>query len=111
MAEIYHPYGKSLFFVSIYLAAIGQGGCRPCVLPFGANQFDEDSPQERQAKNSFSNWRFFGLCLAATSALLIVVYIQENVGWAIGFEISAVAMAFAFVLFLLGRKSYRGLRS
>lgn len=77
------------------------------MLPFGANQFDEDSPQERQAKNSFSNWWFFGLCLAATSALLIVVYIQENVEWAIGFGISAVAMAFAFVLFLLGRKSYR----
>ncbi|RWR85297.1 protein NRT1/ PTR FAMILY 5.4-like protein [Cinnamomum micranthum f. kanehirae] len=78
VTKIHHQYGKSLFFISLYLVAIGQGGYMSCLLPFGADQFDEDSLQERQAKNSFFNWCFFTLCFSATSAMLIIVYIHEN---------------------------------
>lgn len=76
-----------------------------CWLPFGADQFNEN-PQERQAKNSFFNWCFFTLCFSVTSVMLTIVYIQENVGWAIGIGILAISMAFVIFLFLLGRKSY-----
>lgn len=101
VAKIHHQYGKSLFFISLYLVAIGQGGYMSCLLPFGADQFNEDSPQERQAKNSFFNWCIFTLYFSATSTMLIIVYIQENVGWAIGFGILVIAMAFVIFLFLL----------
>ncbi|KAF8403629.1 hypothetical protein HHK36_011733 [Tetracentron sinense] len=91
------------FFFSLYLVAVGEGGHRPCVQTFGADQFDED----KKAKSSFFNWWYFGICGGAAAAMFIVIYIQDNVGWAVGFGIPAVAMVLALVLFLLGQRLYR----
>ncbi|XP_043692539.1 protein NRT1/ PTR FAMILY 5.4-like [Telopea speciosissima] len=100
-------FRRQLFFLSLYTIAIGQGGHKPCVQAFGADQFDEDKPEEKKAKSSFFNWWYFGICSGAVAATLVVIYLQDNVGWAIGFGVSAVAMGMALVVFLLGRKLYR----
>ncbi|KAF8403630.1 hypothetical protein HHK36_011734 [Tetracentron sinense] len=91
------------FFLFLYVVAVGEGGHKPCVQTFGADQFDEDT----KAKSSFFNWWFFGICGGAGAAIFIVIYIQDNVGWAVGFGIPAVAMVLALVLLLLGRRLYR----
>lgn len=96
-----------LFFASLYLVAIGQGGHKPCVQAFGADQFKEETKEERRTKNSFFNWWYHGLCGGGTSAMLMVFYVQDNVGWTTGYCILAIAMTFALVLFLLGRRLYR----
>ena len=44
-----------LFLVGIYLIAHGTGGIKPCVSPFGADQFDDSDPKERVKKRSFFN--------------------------------------------------------
>uniref|UniRef100_A0A6N2K4U7 Major facilitator superfamily (MFS) profile domain-containing protein n=1 Tax=Salix viminalis TaxID=40686 RepID=A0A6N2K4U7_SALVM len=36
----------SLFYLSIYLIALGNGGYQPNIATFGADQFDEDDPRE-----------------------------------------------------------------
>lgn len=100
-------FQESLFFMSLYLVVIGQGGHMPCVQAFGADQFDESSEKERRDKNSFFNWRYFGQSSAAMTAMVMVFYLQDNVGWTISFGILAIAMALALVLFLLGWRSYR----
>ncbi|XXG65158.1 hypothetical protein AAC387_Pa05g2931 [Persea americana] len=105
MAE--SQFQESLFFMSLYLVVIGQGGHMPCVQAFGADQFDESSEKERRDKNSFFNWRYFGQSSAAMTAMVMVFYLQDNVGWTISFGILAIAMALALVLFLLGWRSYR----
>ncbi|MCL7051587.1 hypothetical protein MKW94_030232 [Papaver nudicaule] len=96
-----------MFFFSLYLVAIGEGGHKPCVQTFGAEQFDERIPEEKKAKSSFFNWWYFGLCSGSLVGMLVVFYIQENVGWMIGFGLPALAMVFALIIFMLGSRFYR----
>jgi peptide/histidine transporter 3/4 len=98
---------NALFFFSLYLVAIGQSGHKPCVQAFGADQFDEKNPQENSDRSSFFNWWYLSMCAGIGLAILVVVYIHENVSWALGFGIPCVFMVISLVLFVLGRKSYR----
>lgn len=43
-----------LFFVSLNLMAIGQGGHKPCVQAFGADQFDQQHPKENKDRKALS---------------------------------------------------------
>ncbi|EFH63672.1 proton-dependent oligopeptide transport family protein [Arabidopsis lyrata subsp. lyrata] len=98
---------NALFFFSLYLVAIGQSGHKPCVQAFGADQFDEKNQQENTDRSSFFNWWYLSMCAGIALAILVVVYIQENVSWAVGFGIPCVFMVISLVLFVLGRRSYR----
>ncbi|GLJ13508.1 hypothetical protein SUGI_0214030 [Cryptomeria japonica] len=95
------------FFISLYLIALGQGGQRPCLQAFGADQFDKRDPTERKRKSSFFNWWYFGLCSGLLVLLPVILYIEENVGWGLGFGLPAAAMAIALSLFFLGTKMFR----
>ncbi|KAL4559691.1 hypothetical protein LXL04_031834 [Taraxacum kok-saghyz] len=96
-----------MFFMSLYLVAFAQGGHKPCVQAFGADQFDAGNPQERKAKNSFFNWWYFGLCTGPIVGIFVVSYIQDNHSWGLGFGIPCIIMAFALIIFLIGTTTYR----
>nr|GEV27966.1 proton-dependent oligopeptide transporter family [Tanacetum cinerariifolium] len=96
-----------LFFISLYLVAIAQGGHKPCVQAFGADQFDTNNPEERKAKSSFFNWWYFGLCSGSTVGIFTVSYIQDNLSWGLGFGIPSIIMGFALIIFLSGTMTYR----
>jgi peptide/histidine transporter 3/4 len=96
-----------LFFSSLYLIAIAQGGHRPCTQAFGADQFDCQDPSESNAKSSFFNWWYFGVCAGSFVTKLIVVYVQDNFSWGLGFGIPCIMMLFGLLIFLLGAKAYR----
>lgn len=96
-----------LFFVSLYLVALGQGAHKPCIIAFGADQFDDQDPQEFTSRSSFFNWWYFSCCAGPLAALLVLNYIQDNVSWGIGFGIPCISMAISLTIFLLGTKSYR----
>jgi peptide/histidine transporter 3/4 len=96
-----------LFFVSLYIVAIGQGGHKPCVQAFGADQFDGQDPYECRSKSSFFNWWYFGVSAAAAVTIMIMSYIQDNLSWGLGFGVPCIVMVFALVVFLLGTRTYR----
>ncbi|KAK2433229.1 Major facilitator superfamily protein [Trifolium repens] len=96
-----------LFFISLYLVAIGQGGHKPCVQAFGADQFDEQHPKEHRARSSFFNWWYFTMVAVCSATLLILTYIQDNYSWVLGFGIPCVVMIIGLIVFFLGTTTYR----
>ncbi|GMH30202.1 hypothetical protein Nepgr_032045 [Nepenthes gracilis] len=98
---------RPFFFVSLYILAVGEGGHKPCVQTFAADQFDDDLPEERRVKSSFFNWWYFGIVCGSTSGVAVLLFGQKYVGWAVGYAMMAAAMAVAVVLFLAGMRFYR----
>ncbi|XP_028770026.1 protein NRT1/ PTR FAMILY 5.4-like [Neltuma alba] len=98
---------KLVLFIALYIVAMGEGGHKPCIQTFAADQFDESSPQEIMAKISFFNWWYFGLAIGVLSSICGITYIQDNVGWDIGFSILAAVMGVGFGIFLLGIRNYK----
>ncbi|KAL9336865.1 hypothetical protein Peur_071353 [Populus x canadensis] len=100
----------SVFFLGLYLIALGTGGIKPCVSSFGADQFDDSDEDEKKWKSSFFNCFYFSINIGALIAASVLVWIQTNVGWGWGFGIPAVAMAIAVVSFFSGTRLYRNQR-
>eukprot|EP01018_Ginkgo_biloba_P019054 Gb_20275 [translate_table: standard] len=96
-----------MFFSALYLVALGQGGHKPCLEAFGADQFDDEDPKERKYRSSFFNWWYFGICSGTFMAVSVLMYIQDNIGWGLGFGIPTVTMAVALFVFLCGTRFYR----
>lgn len=95
------------FFFSLYLVAVAQGGHKPCVQAFGADQFDVDNPEEGKAKSSFFNWWYFSLCFGTIGAVIVLSYVQDNLSWVLGFGIPCIAIGIALILYMLGTVTYR----
>ncbi|KAH6820170.1 Major facilitator superfamily protein [Perilla frutescens var. hirtella] len=95
------------FFLAIYLISVGTGGHKPSLESFGADQFDEDHPKERQSKMSFFNWWNSGLCCGLLLGVTVVVYIQDHLSWAAADLTLTAVMTLSLVIFCLGRPYYR----
>uniref|UniRef100_A0A3Q7JA44 Uncharacterized protein n=1 Tax=Solanum lycopersicum TaxID=4081 RepID=A0A3Q7JA44_SOLLC len=93
-------------FFGLYLNALGIGGIKPRVSPFGADQFDDTDPKERVNKGSFFNWFCFSINIGALISNTLIVWIQEHAGWGIGFGIPAVFMSIAIVCFFFWYSGY-----
>ncbi|KAJ4961767.1 hypothetical protein NE237_021677 [Protea cynaroides] len=97
----------AILYMSLLLTAIGSGGIRPCVVSFGADQFDETDPKQKTTTWKFFNWYYFGMGLSALVAVTVIVYIQENIGWGWGLGIPSIAMFISIITFLIGYPLYR----
>ncbi|XP_061348750.1 uncharacterized protein LOC133294107 [Gastrolobium bilobum] len=102
------PNGTQLavLYVGLGLFAVGSGGLRPCNIAFGADQFDTKTEKGRAQLESFCNWWYFLFTVALLVALTLVVYIQTNISWFLGFIIPTVCFAFSLTIFLLGHNTY-----
>ncbi|KAK7245334.1 hypothetical protein RIF29_40174 [Crotalaria pallida] len=98
---------KGIFFFALYTIAVGTGGTKPNISTMGADQFDAFEPKEKSHKLSFFNWWMFSIFFGTLFSNTFLVYIQDNVGWAIGYGLPTLGLAVSVLVFLVGTPFYR----
>nr|KJB48084.1 hypothetical protein B456_008G052800 [Gossypium raimondii] len=95
-----------ILIASLCWLSIGTGGIKPCSIPFSVDQFDLTTEEGRKGNNSFYNLYYTTQTIVLLITQTVVVYIQNDISWALGFGIPALCMLFAIVLFFVGTKVY-----
>ncbi|XP_008678997.1 protein NRT1/ PTR FAMILY 8.3 [Zea mays] len=98
---------KTVAFLGLYLVAIGRGGVQSSLAPFGADQFDDANPADRDSKASFFSWFYLCVDFGMIVSGLVIVWVQDNVSWGLGFGISTACLALAFAAFVLATPMYK----
>lgn len=88
-------------YTGIILASIGTGGVRSTITTMGADQFTKSKDQQ-----VYFDHYFVATNLVSVIASTAMIYIEDNVSWAIGFGLSAAANLLGSVIFLLGSRFY-----
>ncbi|WCJ23091.1 Major facilitator superfamily protein [Euphorbia peplus] len=96
-----------LFYISIYLVALGNGGYQPNIATFGADQFDEEHKKEGHSKIAFFSYFYLALNLGSLFSNTILGYYEDRGMWALGFWASTGSAVLALALFLGGMGRYR----
>ncbi|KAJ9565165.1 hypothetical protein OSB04_001131 [Centaurea solstitialis] len=101
------PFQIGIFYCALYIIAIGTGGTKPNISTMGADQFDDFEPKERAQKLTFFNWWMFSIFFGTLFSNTFLVYIQDNVGWSLGYGIPTLALLVAIIAFIFGTPTYR----
>ncbi|CAD6212268.1 unnamed protein product [Miscanthus lutarioriparius] len=97
----------ALSSLGLFLTALGLGGIWPCVPTFGADQFDDTDALEKEQKKLYYNWYYFAVNGGFFFASTVLVWVQDNHGWGLGFGIPTVVSAVGIAGFLACMKLYR----
>ncbi|KAI3890714.1 hypothetical protein MKW92_049015 [Papaver armeniacum] len=120
------PWSSFPLFLSLFLIALGQGGYNPCLQAFGADQLqlrkndnqlpilnnngDGDANDEKisneKTKSMFFKWWYFGICSGSLLGVSLMSYLQDTLGWGLGFAIPSIAMAMSVTPFSCGTRFY-----
>ncbi|KAL5553974.1 hypothetical protein UlMin_041375 [Ulmus minor] len=95
-----------ILILGLGFLSIGSGGIRPCSIPFGVDQFDPTTAEGRKGINSFFNWYYTSFTIVLLITLTLVVYIQTNINWAVGFGLPTSLMGLSIILFFIGASLY-----
>jgi peptide/histidine transporter 3/4 len=99
--------GQVVFYLAIYLVAFGYGGHQPSIATFGADQFDESKPKERNSKAAFFCYFYFALNFGSLFSNTLLVYFEDHGRWTLGFLLSLGSAVVALVSFLFGAPGYK----
>ncbi|KAL4230745.1 hypothetical protein ACF0H5_011120 [Mactra antiquata] len=91
------------FYLGLAFVAIGTGGIKANVGPFGAQQVDDLGAE---AVQSFFNWFYWFINAGAVVAYSGVAYVQQEIGFDIGFLIPLISMIIALIIFILAKSRY-----
>ncbi|CAK7347612.1 unnamed protein product [Dovyalis caffra] len=94
-------------FTGLYLIAFGTSGVKAALPSLGADQFDENDPEEASQLSSFFNWFLFSLTSGAIIGVTIIVWISTNQGWDFGLGVCAIAVLVAIIFVSMGKSLYR----
>ncbi|XWS16318.1 hypothetical protein CRYUN_Cryun34aG0074900 [Craigia yunnanensis] len=97
----------TLLISSLVLISTGAGGVRPCSLAFGADQLDRrDNPKNDRVLESFFGWYYASAAISVLIALTGIVYIQDHLGWRVGFGVPVILMLLSALVFFLASPLY-----
>ncbi|XP_058752613.1 protein NRT1/ PTR FAMILY 4.4-like [Vicia villosa] len=92
-----------IFYIAIYMVALGSGCVKPSMISHGANQFTLQSNK----LSTYFNATYFAFSLGELIALTVLIWVQTHSGMDAGFAVSAAVMAMAFMSFISGTLYYR----
>lgn len=95
----------SLLTLGLYVIPVGEGALRVCAAALGGDQFDGDD--DPRGKTSFFNWYAFCISLGGLVGLVFLVWVQNNVGWDLGFALPALMALVGMLVLLAGLPLYR----
>ncbi|XP_075484465.1 protein NRT1/ PTR FAMILY 7.3-like [Primulina tabacum] len=105
--ESHSSWEISLFYISIYMVALGNGGYQPNIATFGADQFDEEHPKEGHSKVAFFSYFYLALNIGSLFSNTILSFFEDEGMWALGLWASTASAFAALVLFVAGTSRYR----
>lgn len=100
-----------LFYISIYLIALGSGVSDPALPTLGADQFDEEEPDEQRSKTLIYGYFYVALNLGSLIAETVLAYVAITGHWVMGFWICTGCACVSFVVLLSGTLRYRHYKS
>uniref|UniRef100_A0A0D9WPK0 Major facilitator superfamily (MFS) profile domain-containing protein n=1 Tax=Leersia perrieri TaxID=77586 RepID=A0A0D9WPK0_9ORYZ len=101
----------TMFYASICMVAIGNGGYQPSLATFGADQFDDDvDPDEQHWKRAFFCLFYLSLNVGSLFSNSVLAFFEDRGKWVPCFWVSSAAAGLALVLFLLGTPHYCQIR-
>ncbi|XP_038709531.1 protein NRT1/ PTR FAMILY 1.2-like isoform X2 [Tripterygium wilfordii] len=96
------PTSSQLLFLYICfgIMSVGSGGIRSSSLAFGADQLvNREEMKSSRTLESYFSWYYVSVSASLIVALTCIVYIQENLGWKVGFGVPVVLMFFSALSF------------
>ncbi|KAL4303907.1 hypothetical protein GQ457_10G017880 [Hibiscus cannabinus] len=96
-----------VFYCSLGLISVGAGGIRSSCLAFGADQVDDrNNPENPETFQSFFSWYYATVSFSALISLISIVYIQDKMGWKMGFGVPVMLMFVSALSFFLASSLY-----
>ncbi|KAJ7537843.1 hypothetical protein O6H91_11G023900 [Diphasiastrum complanatum] len=102
-----HGFQKIVLFVALYLIAIGSGGMKSNLPALGAEQFNDQDPNEQRELSNYFNWFFLSFIAGTCLAVTVAVYIQDNVSLAWGFGMLPVVLLMGVLVVSAGSRFYK----
>lgn len=96
-----------IFFLAIYLVALGSGCVKPNMIAHGGDQFNQENPQQLKKLSTYFNFAYFAFSMGELVALTVLVWVQTHSGMDVGFGVSAAAMAMGLICLISGTLYYR----
>ncbi|RZB76162.1 Protein NRT1/ PTR FAMILY 4.3 isoform C [Glycine soja] len=96
-----------IFFLAIYLVALGSGCVKPNMIAHGADQFNQENPKQLKKLSTYFNAAYFAFSVGELVALTILVWVQTHSGMDAGFGVSAAVMTMGLISLICGTLYYR----
>ncbi|RWW11547.1 hypothetical protein GW17_00024835 [Ensete ventricosum] len=100
-------FKATVFFLALYLVAVGSGCLKPNMISHGADQFRNHDPDQSRKLSTYFNAAYFSFCAGELVALTLLVWVQTRSGMDVGFGVSAGAMAVVLAILVSGAFFYR----